>query len=217
MKKLTLFCVTTVLLLSAGMVSAESRLALGLKGGTTGLGLEASYNVAPWLNLRGMGTGYLFSTTTSGEEFDIDSTLRIGFAGLLADIHPFSGSFRISAGAMVNLIEINSSADNITIDGDSLPDAELKATLDYPTFAPYVGLGWGNAFRGGRLSFMVDLGVIYTQLPEFTVTGSSGDPDAEAEFQAELTDFQTQGRDAINDLEWLQFWPVVSLGLSYRF
>ena len=219
MKKIILIAITTSTILTAGLASAEGNLALGLKGGTTGLGLEATYNVAPWLNLRGTGTGYLYSNTFSGEEFDIDSTLRFGFAGVLADVHPFSGSFRVSVGAMVNLIEVNSSADNITVDGDELPNADFSAKLDYPTFAPYVGLGWGNVFRGGRLSFMVDLGVIYTQLPEFSVTGSSGDADpvVEDDFQEVLSEFQAEGRTAINDLEWLQFWPVVSLGLSYRF
>jgi hypothetical protein len=39
---------------------------------------------------------------------------------------------------------------------------------------PYVGIGWGNPFRGGPLTFTADLGAIYGGTPSVSLSAQCG-------------------------------------------
>lgn len=219
MKKIILIAITTSTLLTTGLASAEGNLALGLKGGTTGLGLEATYNVAPWLNFRASGAGFPYSGSfeQDGNSYSVDA--RLASASLLADWHPFSGSFRISAGGLLNFNQIEGEATGPLEIDDTNYTGSLKASVDFNTVAPYLGLGWGNAFRGGRLTFMTDFGVIYAGSPKVNLDADVpglNTPQAdqlEIDVAAEEASLQSE----LDGIQLLQFYPVVSLGLSYRF
>jgi hypothetical protein len=211
---------TSWFLFHASMASAEGNLALGLKGGSTGLGLEATYRVAPMLNLRAGGAGFLYSGNfeQDGNDFSVDA--RLASASLLADFHPFRGSFRISAGGLLNFNQLKGKATgDLDIDGTTYQNGVLNAEVDFNTLAPYVGLGWGNAFRGGRLTFMTDIGVIYAGSPSLSLDASVPGLDANqtAQLETNLAEEKANLQSELDNLPWLQFYPVVTLGLSYRF
>ena len=85
--------------------------------------------------------------------------------------------------------------------GDVSP---ADATLDWSSLAPYVGMGFGNSMSGGRWSFAFDLGVMFTGLLDFARSGA-------AHLQVRE---QFNPEDPFSDVK---YYPVLSLGLAYRF
>lgn len=79
-------------LLAAGNAAAEG-FALGVKGGTLGLGVEGTYGLSPRLNLRFGVNGYEYSTTETASEIRYDADLDLGSGALLLDWHPRSKAF----------------------------------------------------------------------------------------------------------------------------
>lgn len=78
------------------------------------------------------------------------------------------------------------------------------ATVDWSSLAPYVGMGFGNSMNGGRWSFAFDLGVMFTGLLDFAMSGT-------AHLQVRE---QFNPEDPFSDVK---YYPVLSLGLAYRF
>ncbi|MFU8820655.1 MAG: hypothetical protein ACNA8G_03770 [Gammaproteobacteria bacterium] len=78
------------------------------------------------------------------------------------------------------------------------------ATVDWSSLAPYVGMGFGNSVNGGRWSFAFDLGVMFTGLLDFARSGAA----------------HLQVREPFNPedpFSEVKYYPVLSLGLAYRF
>ena len=85
--------------------------------------------------------------------------------------------------------------------GDTSP---ADATVDWSSLAPYVGMGFGNAMNDGRWSFAFDLGVMFTGLLDFARSGAA----------------HLQVREPFNPedpFSDVKYYPVLSLGLAYRF
>src|SRR5690606_23747315 len=142
-----------------GAASAES-VALAAKAGTTGLGLEAGFRLTESINLR---LGYYsldYGTDLEEEGIEYDGDLRLRNAALFADWHPFRGMFRLSSGVVQSGNEFVGSAEDELEVGDNTYEGSLEATVDWDGMAPYLGVGLGNAMRGGRWSFSMDLGVM---------------------------------------------------------
>lgn len=80
--------------------------------------------------------------------------------------------------------------------------------------APYVGIGWGNAFgRSRRWGFVTDLGVAFTGSPDvaLSATGTlASDPGFRADLAREEADLE-------DDLEDFKIYPVFSANLYFRF
>lgn len=90
------------------------------------------------------------------------------------------------------------------VPGDAGDDSAVDATVDWSSLAPYVGMGFGNSTNGGRWSFAFDLGVMFTGLMDFARTGAA----------------HVQVREQFNPedpLSEMKYYPVLSLGLAYRF
>jgi hypothetical protein len=85
--------------------------------------------------------------------------------------------------------------------GDASP---ADATVDWSSLAPYVGMGFGNSMNGGRWSFAFDLGVMFTGLLDFARSGAA----------------HLQVREPFNPedpFSEVKYYPVLSVGLAYRF
>lgn len=83
-------------------------------------------------------------------------------------------------------------------------DSPADATVDWNSLAPYVGMGFGNSSNGGRWSFAFDLGVMFTGLMDFARSGAA----------------HLQVREQFNPedpFSEMKYYPVLSLGLAYRF
>jgi hypothetical protein len=90
------------------------------------------------------------------------------------------------------------------VPGDAGDDSPVDATVDWSSLAPYVGMGFGNSTDGGRWSFAFDLGVMFTGLMDFARSGT-------AQFQVRE---QFNPEDPFSEM---RYYPVLSLGLAYRF
>ena len=109
--------------------------------------------------------------------------------------------------------------DDIIVDGQPLLTTdlgEIGGDLDLgDSYQPYVGIGWGRGAGGaGGFSFSADLGVAMLD-PDVDLEAASTSP---AYTQAELNDLlESLEKDAEDDLDDLEFWPVIAVGVNYAF
>jgi hypothetical protein len=195
--------------------------ALGIKASTLGAGAEGIVGILPSLNLRA-GANALsvdFDINTSDIDYDVDADL-LSFP-ILLDWYPFKKSgFRISAGALINKNEADAEATSqatYTIDGTDYTAAQLgtlKAKVDFKEVAPYVGIGWGNAFgKNKRWSLTCDFGVVFQGEPNIDLA-ATGPIATDPTFQADLAQEKQELED---ELEKYQYYPVIALGITYKF
>ncbi len=211
-----------VMLLSTHVVFAQTpEVALALKGGTLGGGLEATIGIVDNVNAR-LGFNYFSyddDFSESGVEYEADLDLRS--VSLLLDWHPLSNGFRVSAGALYNGNEASATgkavSGNFSIDDVTYTAAEvgtLNGEIDFNSISPYVGIGYGNAVaKGSNWSFVFDLGVIYQGEPDVSLT-ANGTSSSNAAFISNLED---ERRQLESELEDFQFYPVLMIGVSYKF
>lgn len=192
---------------------------VGVKAGTLGLGVELNYPLASNMSIAvGLNT-FSQSETDTIENIEYDVDLDLQTFAVLFNYHPFSGAFRITAGAMLNNNELSLAAKpNATynINGVDYTAAEvgnLEATVDFNTVAPYVGVGLGHGTSSG-LSFTFDVGVLLQGEPNVDLESTGGLLSNDPAFQAELQQEEAAAEDDIKDFD---VYPVISLGLSYRF
>jgi hypothetical protein len=208
-------------LLAAGPLSAQT---FAARGGSTGFGAEIGVGLASHVGLRlnGFGGGFNHSIEESGIRYDVK--LKLGSAALLADVHPFAGNFRLTAGVATNGNRFDftgqGTSGTYTINGVAYAVSDLgrlQGKVEFDSFAPYLGLGWGSAPRGQRrLFFSIDAGAMF-QKPRASLTGSCAPAvptQVCAQLQADLRVEEQQFRDAVNVF---RLWPVINAGVGYRF
>ncbi len=208
-------------LLSCGPGCADSGgLAVMGKGGTLGLGGELATGITPDINARvGLNTlSYDFDNEFDDVEYDVG--LDFSSFSALVDWHVFGDFFHITAG----LLSLDQSLDlgatptvSQEIGGITYTPTEigtLSGDVEIDGVAPYIGIGWGNPLdRSRRWGFYCDLGVAFTDSPDVSLS-ASGTRASDPTFQASLA----KERDEIeDDLEPFEFYPVLSLGLYFRF
>ena len=193
---------------------------LGVKVSTLGLGLEAEKSFSDSIGGR-LGVNY-FTYDYSGTEDDIEYDFELNLKSLsaLLDWHPFQGSFRISGGAVLNgnTIDANAkSAETFDIGNSTYTGAQvgtLTGKIDFENIAPYLGLGCDTSFgKDKSFGFLFELGVIYQGSPKVDLS-ADGPIASNATFQNELA---TEEKDLQSDLDVFKIYPVVAIGLSYRF
>ena len=218
------------LLLLGALPTRAAELAVGLKAGTLGAGAELDAGLSPHLSFRLAANGYSRSERREASGIEYDATADLRTAEALLDLHPGGGGFRLTGGLAYNGNKAHGSsltpASGFYPIGDLQVPAALLGHLDgkieFDSLAPYAGLGWGNRFgAGNRLGFSFDLGVLYqgkadvTLTPVFASTSPIPSiPIAQAVLNAEL---RKEEADIEDDLADYQYYPVLSLGLTYRF
>lgn len=212
-----------VLLLILPIQVQAGILGVGVTGkvGTTGLGADLTVPlISNWLNLRaGYNFGEIRSSVTYGG-FKYKTDINFESAPILLDLHPFHGDFRITGGVYYNKNEAGLStlvAPGQDVGGTPAPAATtLSGQVSWSKeFAPYLGIGWGNAADDNTLDlpiaigFSLDIGAFYQGSPDVVLTDSSGlIPPANLEAE----------RAAIeDDLSSFKFYPVITLGVHIRF
>lgn len=227
LNKTTLCCVTAFVGTMTSLSSQAEILALGVKAGTLGLGVEVVAQANDHFNLRLQHTRFSRQITESSSggnsdlEFDLD--LDLGATTMLVDFHPLAGSFRLTAGYGNNANQFVGSAvpsgsyeigDNVYSAADI---GTVNGRIDFKSKAPYLGFGWGNAFNGdGGFAMNLDIGVFLQGAPQvhLSTTKQLSDPAAQALLQQninkETANFEEDSKD-------LKAWPVLALGVTYSF
>lgn len=201
--------------------AATGDLAFGLKAGTLGVGGEATLGILPGLNARTGYNAFNYDGTTTKDNISYNYRLRLGSLPLLVDLHPIpASSFRISAGVIINNNKIDATGKpqgSYTIGGTTYTAAEvgtLTGKIGFNTTSPYAGIGWGNAVaKGLPLTICIDAGVMFQGTPKVSLA-ANGTLASDATFKANLAKEEGTIRDSTDNLK---YYPVVSLGLAYRF
>ena len=205
----------SLVLLAGSLPVQAGKLGVGVRAGTQGAGAEFGIGVSDRFTLR---AGYY--TADLSEDYDdagivYDGDLQIGGSGVIADFHPFKGSFHVSAGVFSNENELTIIATPTMsefIGGTLYTPAEigtLSGEISFDSTAPYFGIGWGRITGDKRLGFLFDLGILAQGSGDVVLTSSTGLIDA-ADLQAEIAEIEA-------DIEDFDFWPVISFGLAIRF
>jgi len=191
---------------------------VGVKLSTLGGGVEVNYPIATNMSIAVGLNKFSQSQSENISGIDYDEEINLQTFSLLFNYHPFSGTFRITAGAMINNNELKLAAKpsaNYDINGTIYTSAQvgnMEATVDFDKLAPYVGIGIGHG-TGSGLSFTFDLGVLLQGEPNVDLT-ADGTLTSDPAFQANLAQ---EEKNAENDIKDFTVYPVIALGLSYRF
>ena len=90
----------------------------------------------------------------------------------------------------------------------------LKGSINVDGIAPYLGIGWGNPFAGERRwGFTFDLGAAFTSSPDVKLK-ANGTLATNSIF---LENLEKERQDIEDDIDFIKIYPVISLGLYYRF
>ena len=217
-----------VLALIAGFSCAANAVDMGNVGvtasiGSTGLGLHASYPIAPSVNAR-IGMNYLnydYSGRTSEVEYNFKMKLQT--FDVLADYFPVNNGFRVSGGLVYNgnKIDADMKASNGTeyvINGTTYSAAKagaINGSVDFKKIAPYLGIGWGNAVKDKGWGFSADLGVMFQGSPNTSLTNAGCQAPVNcAQLAKDIAVEQTKLNDKVSKFD---AYPVIRVGASYRF
>lgn len=227
MKKIPFFALAAFVSL---LPSARAEVALAGKAGTLGLGAELTAGLSPQWNVRLGANAFDYSERREVSDIEYDGEARLRNATAFLDWHPGGGGFRLTGGLLYNGNEVL---------GSSLPPASgfydiggvpvpvgfvgtLDAKAEFDTFAPYAGLGFGNAVAPGKkLGFFVDLGVVFQGEADVTLTPviPAGSPINTVPGAREALDIllEREARDLEEEASDYDLYPVLAIGLSYRF
>ena len=199
---------------------------MSLKIGTLGYGADATIGLTERFNARLGFNMFNYEMTESDEDDDggaaDEITAEIDFLTLpvLIDWHPWSGRFRLSGGIVFNNNEITLSA----IPGDTIElgpnDREyavdsLDGKASFGSVAPYLGIGVGNAVgANGNWHFAMDIGVMFQGSPEIELSAVALNPAEQAALDRDIDEEVAEIED---DTDFFSMYPLISLGVSYKF
>lgn len=193
--------------------------AVSVKASTLGVHAElyralgSSFNIH--LGAASFNYAYDKINGTKGQ-YSLSADIKLKSYTALIDWKPFtSSSFKFTGGAVFNdnhpsltaIPEISK-----TIGGDIYNQASLgnmKVDLTVKKINPYFGIGFGNVTSGkSGLGLTLDAGAYYQDSPKVKLSANGLlAPSASPEQAAILQ----------NNLKWIKWYPVVSLGLVYTF
>lgn len=209
-----------------------SSVGVALKFGAAGVGFDLATPIASWLNLRGGASFFSYNTTLVEDGANISGAIKFQNASAMLDIFPFRNRFRISGGMTVfNNTGFNAA---LTVPGGnsfSVGNASYTSSPADPihgtgTFnfggrtAPRVSVGFGNMLpRGGHWALETEAGFQYISRPTvlYVINGSGcTGPNNTQCGPIDQSDVKQEQTDLQNDLSGLRFYPVLSVGLSYK-
>ncbi len=215
---------------------------VGLHAGLLGPGISAGVDLSRRFTLRAQlqSFDHELDRTWSGNDYTVDLSLQS--SALLTDWHVTGGAFRLTLGAVANDNEFAARADAQALQlGSGVYDAELEVKVTFDSPAPYAGLGWSARRDRRGLGVMVDLGVLLQGAPAISADGEArtvlgGQPvtcgmSVGEDGMAAVTgnsavcnrlqdlrgDVMEEHRQLSDELDKYDLYPVVSLGIAWRF
>ncbi|MCB2188508.1 MAG: hypothetical protein KQJ78_18965 [Deltaproteobacteria bacterium] len=210
-----------MLSLGSGAPAAAQDVAVSGQVGTLGPEIELGGKFNDYLGARLQGSGLLWGYDVSVDNIDYDFDMKLLALGGLLDLHPFAGGFRFTGGVLFNINKLDSDVDFSSNKFYQIGDQMypglllrgLEADAEFNPVAPYLGLGYGGDFTGkGHWYFSCDLGVMYWGKPDVTLKAKNDVPVPGLD-----ENLKREENSLESELENLQFYPVVAVGLTYRF
>lgn len=218
MRKILFAAAALALVTSAAR--AETQIDASVSAGTLGIGTEIGLRLTEYP----FGVRLGFNTLDVGHKLKVDgndyaASAAIQSFGTTLDYYPFGTGLRLSAGMRFGESEVRvrgRSTSSVSIGGRSYAGEDIGTVSGRASFnsvAPYVGIGYGTAFFGGRVPVSLDVGATYIGSADVRLSASgpiANDPQVRADLARESASI----RDKANDF---QFFPVVMLSVGYRF
>lgn len=199
MKKLAILVLMTA---ACGAVQAAG---IGVRAGTTGIGADVAFGIAPTLSARVGYSALKWSRDVETSSVDYDGRLELSNLNGMIDFHPLGPVFRITGGVILN--------DNKYDVRGTLGGRAVRGTVEPGrSAAPYLGVGWGTV-AGTGINFYADIGVMFQGSPKARLSadcsglGSAQCSSLVADEQARLED----------ELKRFKYYPVLNLGLTIGF
>jgi hypothetical protein len=190
--------------------SAAHALGIGVRAGTTGLGVDVAKNIAPLVDAR---IGYSGGTwghdsSTSGATYKGD--FKLSNLNALLDFHPLGPLFRLTGGVVYNKNKYQATGTSSNTPGSFDATVESGRAL-----APYLGIGWGNV-AGMGVNFYADLGLMFMGSPKATLNANcSGLSGAQCTaLQGQVAGEQARLQD---ELKSFKAYPVLNIGVTIGF
>lgn len=171
---------------------------------------NAGYN---WLNIR---------PSVSTTDIDYSGKLDMKNIPVMANWHPFKGTFRIFSGAVFadSKIKMTARANNdssYSINGHRYTTSQIGVLAGEAKFendiAPIVGLGWSKSPKKKGLGAYLDLGVAFSGSAKVNLS-ASGPISSDPTFQADLA---REVKKVNDEIEFVKFYPIIRAGIMYRF
>ena len=207
-------------IVAAGSAGAAG---VGVRAGTTGVGGDIGWGIAPTLSARVGYSGLKFDTEVSTTDVNYNSRVKLSNPSGLLDWSPL-GPFRITAGIVGanNKLNVTGVPTNgtFTINGATYQASDvgnLSGTVKPANrVAPYLGFGYGNV-AGAGVNFYFDIGVMFQGSPKSTLTANCG-PTLNAGQCAQLQTNVAAEQQMLDDkLSKYKYYPVASIGISIGF
>ncbi|MGB9144838.1 MAG: hypothetical protein WCC14_03375 [Acidobacteriaceae bacterium] len=216
-----------------------SGLAIGVKFGLLGIGVEAATPLSRTLNLRGGANFFSYNDILTDDGISYNANLHFRSAEASLDWFPWAGAFHISPGALLyngNQITANASVpggQSFTLNNQNYVSSDTdpvtgSGSLTLNKAAPKLTVGWGNMLpRSGRhWSVPFDVGFAYVGDPKVSLK-LAGTACYDYEGQDYCSDVATnamiqsnlaaQQQKIANDAAPARFYPLVSVGLAFNF
>jgi len=217
-----LILASLAILLAATLTAGADpgRIAIAGRAGTLGLGGDLMINLLTDLNLR-IGVGaFAFDYDDEWSDVEYDFEFDMLTFPMTLDWYPFDDKFHVSGGIVLNETDVDLDSTyrgTVEIDGTTYTAGEvgvLSGNFGFDNVAPYIGIGWGNAFgKSRRWGFVTDLGVAFIGSPDVKLS-ATGTLASDPTFRSHLA---REEADLKDDLEDLKIYPVFSANLYFRF
>ncbi len=200
---------------------AVGGVALDAAAGTPGLGGFLAVGLGESWNLRLGGFYGSFDFHITGSDIEYRATLDVQDGLALVDWYPGRTSFHLTAGGVLFGNDLTGTADLLepaeigALEFEPDEVGTLHAQADFPSSAFYVGFGFGRPLsQSAHWAVTADLGLMIHSAPDFSLS-ADGPLRDEPLFQRELENERREIQDEyVNDLT---FYPVLTLGFSFRF
>lgn len=209
--------------LPRGVASAQERFrpSVTVLASTLGLGAEVSLHS----RTVGVRVGYYrfgldVTREIEGIRYLVRPHLRHARASL--DVYLLPGWLRVSGGFVLSGAYADGQAEltgPITIGNRIYQPSEVGRVLGELNYErdlmPFLGAGLTT---GGRVGFVLDLGVVFSGRPRFALAGETNLTGPERdEFEQNIQREEAEVRQAIRNESLARFYPVAGLGIRLRF
>lgn len=191
---------------------------------TLGLGpeLDARFSGVPF-GMRLGANFFSLQRNLSTNDVRYHGSIDLANGGIVGDWYPFHGNFRLSGGFKINGnaadVSAHPVAGTLVINHHaySAQGSQVNGTIDYDSFAPYLGLGYqgqildGAGFGGPTVG--IDLGAMYQGSPK-TSLHASGPLASMAGFAGNLAVEQQSLQSKVKDYT---VYPVLQVTVGWRF
>ena len=187
---------------------------IGLRAGTTGLGADLGWGIAPTLGGRIGVSGMSFNADVETDDINYDAKAKLASVNGFLDWSPL-GPFRITAGLVLNNNKVDVVGRPRT--AQFPPGSSLTGNVKPErSLSPYLGVGYGNVWTKG-VNFYFDLGIMFQGTPKVDLDVNCGPSATPAQCATAQSRVAAEERRVQDELDKFKYYPVLNIGITIGF